>query len=280
MKAVAVLAVLVLACDAVAPTPSSLPPQSPAATAAPAATGTPRPTQAALPNGLERRTAMPALIDGELDPCLPLCRTGLVRPGAVPVGDRYQTQWFAGGYMTLSFPEPWKIGEDSTGELGIVLPEEEAAAPAGETPYHVAFTVDIWPAKNGRRVAGVASTAAAIEAWFRGDENYRVLRAKNTRIGVLPARAIDVALSPSAPMEYPDCGAPCVDGLTFEQFGDMGGIRGKDVYRYYLADINYGGENHLLAVEVQTRSLKHLDALAPRVEAVFDTVRLPAHAAP
>jgi hypothetical protein len=222
---------------------------------------------------------MPALVDGELDACLPLCRTGHVRPGPVPVNQRYQTRWFAGGYMTLNFPEPWNINEDSTSELGMVLPEEVAKAPAGEDPYHVLFTFDIWPVKNGKRVEGVPSTAAAIEAWFRADENHRVLRAENTRIGVLPARAIDVGLSASAPMEYPDCGAPCVDGFGFEPFGGAGGIRGKDIYRFYLADISYGGTNHLLAVEVQGRSIADLDALIPRVEAVFDTVRFPAHAA-
>jgi hypothetical protein len=221
---------------------------------------------------------MPALVDGELDPCLPLCRTGLARPGAVAVGERYQTRWFAGGYLTLTFPEPWIVGEDSTGELAIVLPEEQAKTPAGETPYHVGFVVDTWPAKDGKRVQGVPSTAAAIEAWFRGDENYRVLRAENTTIGPLPARAIDVALSAQAPEQYPDCGAPCVDGLSFEQWNDLGGIRGKDIDRYYLADISYGGENHLLSVSVQSSGLEHLDSLIPRVEAVLATVLLPAHA--
>lgn len=262
---------------------------SPAATVAPTGSA-PTPTTASTPavhvtpgtalqGGLELRPAMPALIDGELDPCLPLCRTGVARPGAITAGERYQTRWFAGGYMTLTFHEPWTILEDGTGALDIVLPEEEAKAPPGEVPYHVGFVLDAWPAKNGKRVDGVPSTSAAIEAWFRGDENFRVLRAEDRTIGVLPARAIDVGLSAQAPEQYPDCGAPCVDTLSFEQLDALGGIRGKDVYRFYFADISFGGESHLLSVEVQAGSLEHLDSSIPRVEAILDTVLLPVRSA-
>jgi hypothetical protein len=224
-----------------------------------------------LPEGLADRPLLPALIDGEADSCLPLCATGILEPNRVlQAGSRYQTLWFFGGYMTLTPPTPTTLLEDSTGGLEIGISDDPE--------YHTGFALDPYPVKDGERVAGIANTVVGFIAWLRGNENYEVSSDIDARIGGLPATAVDIRLSPTAPEQYDDCGAPCVDLMGFEQWFGVDGVLGDDVYRMYFADVEYNGTKHLFVVEVESRDRPHLESLLPAVEGLLASVTLPAHA--
>ena len=174
--------------------------------------------------------------------------------------------------MTITPQREWRGDEDSTGELSLHLPDE--------SDYGIHFVLDMYPAKNGARVAGVPFTSAGLIGWLQGDENFVVSQPTDTRIGLLQGTVVDVRLSKKAPQQYADCGAPCVDMLGFEQFNDpYGGIRGDDVYRIYFADVEYGGTEHVLVVTVEGRSSEYLETIAPAVDELLATVTVPARSA-
>jgi hypothetical protein len=265
------LAVLILVSTAACSSAPLSPP--PAATFPPAAspalgpTATPSPI---VPGGLMDRPRLPDLVDGEADPCLPLCATGLTRPNRVlNPGSRYQTTWFFGGYMTVTPTIGITILEDSTGSLAIELPGQEA-------DYHAGFALDVYPVKDGVRVPGIPQTADGLIGWLRDHEHYEISDEMPATIGSIPATAIDVWLAPGAPEQYADCGAPCVDMFSFEQWSDNGGIRGTDRYRLYLADVVYGGTAHVLTFEVQAVSTDHLSSMQPAIEGLLAGVTVPA----
>jgi hypothetical protein len=211
---------------------------------------------------------LPALVGGEADPCLPLCARGHADAGPFDVGVRYQTKWFFGGYMTVTPTRALAGGEDSTGELGVYLP--------GDLEYGLKFHLDLYPVVDERRVDGVPRTATALLDWLRGHHDLVVSTAETTSIGPLPAVAVDVRLAASAPEQFPDCGAPCVDFLGFEQFDHAAiGIRGSDIYRLYLADVRYGGSNHVLVAHIESRGRAHLDAARSAFEELLATVTVP-----
>jgi hypothetical protein len=225
-----------------------------------------------LPDGLELRDGLPALVNGEADPCLPLCVHRWAEAGPFTVGERYQTRLFFGGYMTLTPTRPLAGGEDSTGELGLYLAED--------LEYGLKFHLDLYPLRDGQRIDGVPRTSAGLLAWLRGHDALVVSNDIPASIGPLPATAVDVRLSPTAPAQFEDCGAPCVDFLGFEQF-DHGaiGIRGDDLYRIYFSDIEYGGSTHVLVAHVEARSGAHLDSVIGFVEEILGSVTVPAQAA-
>ena len=264
-----VLLLLVGACSPAAQTesPSTVAPSTIATTQA----STAAPTPTALPNGLERRYGLPALVDGEADPCLPLCLTGISRAGPFEVGVRYQTKWFFGGYMTVTPARPWDAGEDSTGELALLWPGDD---------YGVKFALDLYPVTDGVRVAGVPKTADGLISWLRDHEDYDISTEEPASIGSLPATAIDVWNSPDAPSQYEDClGEPCSDMFSFEQYHDNGGILGDDITRIYFADVEYGDSRHVLIAMVEGHDRTHLDRRIPAAEELLATVTVPAHAA-
>jgi hypothetical protein len=217
---------------------------------------------------LAPRPDLPPLVEGELAACLPLCAKGRVVPGDLPLGT-YQTQWFFGGYMTLSFERAWTGLEDSTGELKI--------APATDSEYGVGFALDLHPVLNGRQVNGVPMTAAGLLDWLDGSPNLGVSKPTATSIGNLPSTAVDIRLSKAAVNDDPGCPAQtCVNFLGFPQWDHANGIAGDDVYRLYLADVRYSGTNHVFSVTVEGRDRTHLRGIVPAVEQVLGTVEVPA----
>lgn len=221
-----------------------------------------------LPGGFEPRPGRPALVNGEAAACVPSCGLGRVEGGALPKG-RYQTEWFFGGYMTVETDGRWERGEDSSGELGMYLPPER--------DYGLKFHLDLYPVKDEQRVHGIPSTAAGLVDWLRSQEWLVVGEGMSTRIGPLPANGVDVRLSASAPQQFADCGAPCVDFLGFEQFDHAAiGIHGDDLYRIYFADVQYDGSAHVLVAHVESRARVHLDSVLPAVEQVLASVTVPA----
>jgi len=265
---VAFLAVFAVACSSTGP---SEPSGSLAGAATPTAplTGTPAPS---LPAGLLDRPALPALIEGEADPCLPLCARGHAEAGPFEVGVRYQTKWFFGGYMTITPARALAGGEDSTGELGVYLPDD--------LEYGLKFHLDLYPVVAERRVDGVGPTAVALVDWLRSHDDLVVSASQPAFIGALPAVTVDVRLARGAPEQFPDCGAPCVDFLGFEQFDHAAiGIRGSDIYRLYLADVQYGGSRHVLIAHIESRSRAALDLARAAFEEILGSVTVPASVA-
>ena len=86
-------------------------PTSQSAETSPAATTT-------APAGLEPRSELPPLEDGEAAACIPLCAMGRINDRELAAGT-YQTRWFFNGAMTLDLDEPWILAEDSTGEFSL-----------------------------------------------------------------------------------------------------------------------------------------------------------------
>lgn len=192
----------------------------------------------------------------------------------LPAG-RYQTEWFFGGYMTLQTDGTWERGEDSNGELGLPI-----AAPEGVAVYQVAFFLDPMLVVADVVQDEIPRQAAAYVDWLGRRPDLIVSEPIETRIGSVPAVRVDIRLGPDAPSQYDDClPDPCVTFIKVAAFDHSDGVFGNDEYRFYFADITYSGTDHMLAVKVEGRDPDDLDALLPRVEALLETVVIPARPA-
>lgn len=237
-------------------------------TATSAAVLTPSP----LPSGLEPRGDLPPLEGGEVAACTDLCgEYDRITPGSMQSG-RYQTSWFFGGYMTIELGSGWSSLEDSVAELHLF--------PPGEQEYGMHFGLDAFPVADGRRVADVPNTAAALVDWLRSNPRLRVSEPTQASIGDLPALSVEVANSDTAENEAPDdCPAPvCVLFWGDDYFDHVNGIAGDDVYRFFFADVEYSGSEHVLSLWVEGRDRAHLDTVLPLVEELLATVTVPASA--
>ena len=230
-------------------------------------TSSPSPIPSPDLGGLDPRPHMPPLVDGEVDGCLPLCRSAFV--AGVPLeSGRYQTQNFFGGYMTASFGDGWTAGEDSTGEFKVFGPDD--------AEYGSAFALDAFPVKDGQRIRSVPNTAAGMVEWLLANPYLVVSEPRTARIGELPATAVDIRLADGAPMDEADCGAPCVGFIGFEQWTDTNGILGDDIYRFVWSDVSYGGTPHVLSLYVEGRDAAHLETMLGAVQPVVESVTVPA----
>ncbi len=196
---------------------------------------------------------------------MPECTSGRVVPD-IPLG-AYQTAWFFGGYMTLAFDTVWTPVEDSAGEFKV--------RPEGDDEYGVSFSLDNYPVRDGKKVAGVPRTVAGWVRWHERDPRLIVSEPRTAKIGPLRATAFDVRLSRKAGKEDPGCPAACADLWGNDKFDHANGILGDDVYRLYLADVRYSGSPHLLIVNVEGRDAAHLAKFAPQVEHLLEAVTLP-----
>jgi hypothetical protein len=222
-------------------------------------------TRTQLPSWLAERPGLPPLQDGQVAACVPECTNGRAVPD-IPLGP-YQTQWFFGGYMTLTFDSVWTAVEDSAGEFKV--------RPEGDDEYGVSFTLDNYLVRDGAKVEGVPRTVAGWVRWHRRDPRLIVSKPRTAKIGRLRTKAIDVRLSQKAKREHPDCPAACVDLWGNDKFDHANGILGNDVYRLYLDDVRYSGSRHLLIIIVEGRNAAHLARFTPKVEHLLESVRLP-----
>jgi hypothetical protein len=241
-----ILAALLLGCDSSSNKPTAL-------------------SSTVLPDGLSQRPELPPLVAGQAAACVPACTNGRTVP-QISAGP-YQTHWFFGGYMTLTFDSPWSGVEDSAGEFKV--------RPPGGADYGVSFSLDNFLVRDKKEVADVPRTAQAWIDWHRQEPRLVVSTPVPATVGGIKATAIDVRLSPTATKENADCPASCVDLWGNTKFGHYNGILGDDVYRLYLADVTYSGSNHLLLIIVETQDAAHLKNTAPAVEQLLTTVRFP-----
>jgi hypothetical protein len=230
------------------------------------------PGEAPLPEGLQPRPNLPPLQDGEVAACTDLCgdppEFGRVTPGSMPPGP-YQTTWFFGGYMMLELGAGWSSLEDSVTELHLFPPLEDE--------YGLHFGLDIHAVDDGERVAGVPNTAEAFIEWLRSNPKLSTTEPTAAEIAGLPAQWVDVSLAATAENEAADCPASvCVLFFGDDLLDHHNGIAGDDVYRFYLADVEYSDSEHVFSIVVEGRDREDLDSLAPVVEGLLTTVRVPA----
>lgn len=201
--------------------------------------------------------------------CVPSCNTpGLTQPGPLSPG-AYETQWFFGGEMVITLEEPWSSHEDSTGEFGLTL---------DATPENgVYFWEDVYPVEDGERVGGVPMTVDGMLDWIREDPRLEASAPQRGRIGDLTATVVDVAVSKGTENEDPACPSDtCVLWLGFPQWFGSWGIEGRQVQRFYLSDVTYGGKTHLFVAVVYPDDPADMEAFSPHGEDLLATVEVPA----
>jgi hypothetical protein len=181
----------------------------------------------------------------------------------------YETEYFFGGRMRVTFTGAWTSGEDSTGEF-TVKPKT--------TPQNgVFFWEDVYPVRSGNRVEGVSPTAADLLDWLRSTPALSTSAPSKGRLGKLPATVVDVSVSGNAKNEDSNCPTrACVLFLGFPQWNGDWGIAYTQVQRFYLADVEYGGVKHLFLAIIYPDKGADLKSFAKTGEQLLRTVRVPA----
>jgi hypothetical protein len=202
---------------------------------------------------------------------VPACVSGITKPGDLPEGE-YDTDWFFGGEMRLTFDAGWTSGEDSTGEF--------SASPLASPEDVIVFWEDVYPIENGNRVKGVPLTVAGLLGWLRSSSQVDVSPSTPGTIGDLPATVVDVTLAPDAVNDEDNAYCrtrTCALFLDFPQWVGLGwGIAGSQVQRFYLSDLTYGGEDHLFVVVVYPDKAADMESFGSRADRLIATVRVPA----
>jgi hypothetical protein len=218
----------------------------------------------------------------ELKGCMPACEPGnSLVPGDIPKG-RYQTEWFFGGQMTLTFDSGWTSREDSTGEF-VVSPQ---SAP---DENDILFWEDVYPVEpphgattwsssdRMKRIKGVPVTAAGLLDWMKSSTQLEVSAPTAAMIGNLPAKVVDVRVADDAVNDDPkNCPVrACVNFLGFPQWDGPWGIAGGPV-RFSLSDVTYGGRDHLFVAAIYPENPADMKTLARAGKRLITTVRVPA----
>ncbi len=189
-----------------------------------------------------------------LQGCYPGCNSyQRVTPGPLPAGT-YTTEYFLAGALSLELSEGWSGIEDSTGELKFLFP--------GDWKYGVAFRLDdvvVGP-------SGAETTATRdVEGWLgflRTDPRVITSEPAAAMIGELPATMLDVRLKR---------GIFVAELWHQEKFDHNDGIADFDVYRFWLADVEYGGESHILTVYIESRDDDDLQAKTDQLAPVLSS---------
>jgi hypothetical protein len=212
--------------------------------------------------------------------CVPECSTAAADPGPIGPGP-YTTEGFLDGQLTVTYPSSWESHEDQGVEF--------SSAPRGKWHIHrVLFWDDIKPLvadlhhPYGHEVSGVQNTVRGWLQWLRSNPALAVSTPRSTMIGKIkiPASYVDIAIAPGALSEDPYCAkhlhTTCVALLTWPNAGgNIYSWADPGVLRLYLADVSYGGRRHLLAVAVEGRTLRDLNAFLPAAEMVVASAQAP-----
>ena len=249
IAAVASMAVVLLvltACDGANPAA----PSGPAATEAAATT----PSASASPSEVEIRG------------CVPQCSAGIHVPGPIGPGP-YTTAIFMDGHLTVTYESRWVSGEDQGVEF--------SSAPAGErSEGGVLFWLDILPwDPEGHPASDVPNAAAAWVEWLRSNPLVSVTSPRHATIGQmrLPATYVDITDEPGGE-KFPDL-------ITWPNAGpNVYGIGGDWIFRLYLADVTYDGSDHLLAVAVEGTDASDLESFLPTAEQLIASADAPIEA--
>ena len=86
-----------------------------------------------------------------------------------------------------------------------------------------------------------------------------------------------MAISRGTENEDPACPSDtCVLWLGFPQWEGSWGIAGRQVQRFYLSDVTYGGKTHLFVAVVYPDDPADMEAFSPHAEDLLATVEVPA----
>ena len=227
---------------------------------------------AAPPTSAPTVAATTKAAEPPLPGCAPLClQPNLTRPGRLPAGE-FTSRYFFGGRLKAKVGPGWESTEDSTGELRF--------ARSGDSEYGVMLWEDIYPIRQGERVAGVKPTAAGLVDWLRQSLDLDLTEPKDGKLGDLPATVVDMSVSAEATNDDPGCPARlCVNPFRFPQWDGPYGIAGDAVTRLLLTDVRYGGRRHLLVAAIEGTSRADLERRLPAAERLLETVRVPAEPA-
>jgi hypothetical protein len=137
--------------------------------------------------------------------------------------------------------------------------------------HRVLFWDDIWPwDPRGHEVSGVPNTAAGWVEWLSSNPIVTVTEPRHATITRmrLPATYVEVTDAPGG-TRFPDV-------LTWPNAGgNVYGIGGDFMFRLYLAEVTYGGENHLLAVAIEGQDAADLKAFLPDAKQVIASAEAP-----
>jgi hypothetical protein len=210
----------------------------------------------------------PTPSESEIRGCVPECSTGFSDPGAIGPGP-YTTAAFLDGQLTVTYPSRWESHEDQGVEF--------SSAPAAKWDVHrVLFWDDIlpWDQKHGRVATGVPSTTAGWVEWLSSNPIVTVTSPRHATITRmrLPATYIDITDASGGerfpePITWPNAG------------GNRYGMGGDFVLRLYLAEVTYGGKDHLLAVAVEGQDSEDLKSFLPEAKQVIASAEAPIEAA-
>ena len=110
--------------------------------------------------------------------------------------------------------------------------------------------------------------------------NLSVSKPTSGRIGAIRARVVDIGVADDAVNDDPGCPAkPCANFLGYPQWGEPYGIAGKWISRFYLADVRYGGKQHLFVAVFEVPGPAQLRAFLPEATKILASVRVPASSA-
>jgi hypothetical protein len=88
---------------------------------------------------------------------------------------------------------------------------------------------------------------------------------------------VDIGVADNAVNDDPTCPAKaCANFLGYPQWDEPYGIAGKSISRFYLADVRYGGKQHLFVAVIETTGTAQLRAFLPGAKKVIASVRVPA----
>jgi hypothetical protein len=214
--------------------------------------------------------------------CVPACgETDSIEPGDLAEGV-YQTEWFFGGEMQLTFDSGWTSREDSTGEFH--------ASPLDDPDEDILFWEDVYPVRppggattwaafdEPKRIEGVPLTVAGLLGWMRSSSQLDVSAPAHGAIGDLPATVVDVKVADDAVDDDPkNCPVrACFNFVGFPQWDGPWGLAYPA--RFYLSDVSYGGRDHLFVVAIYPAKPAHTRILG-RADRLISTVRVPAEPA-
>ena len=242
-------------------------------------TASPTPAPSTQPTVTASPSSSPSETADDLKGCIPGCAAGnSTPPGDLPDGD-YETEWFFGGEMRLTFDSGWTSREDSTGEFQASppeAPEEDILFWEDVYPVEPPGRAKTWVSADGiKRIKGVPLTVAGLLGWMESSSQLDVSAPTHGAIGNLPATVVDVGIADDAVDDDPkNCPVrACVNFLGFPQWDGPWGLAYPA--RFYLSDVSYGGRDHLFVVAIYPAKPSDTKILN-RADRLISTVRVPA----
>ena len=178
-------------------------------------------------------------------------------PGDVGPGG-YTTFNFFAGAMTVTVGEGWESHEDST--AGFELHRTDRT--------QIQMWLDVYPVRGcatpecplseyGVRVTEIGPDAAALSEWLHSNPNLDVVESDGLIVDGIEFESFDVAVAPDGINDFADCPSkPCVSLFGFPEWDWPWGLALASHARLYVADVEYGDEQHLMVISTDGRQCR------------------------